>query len=231
MTLEALRKFGIGIYEQDNDIFNVSGNQTGRSPGDIHVEGDWSNAAFWLCLGAIGSAGVTCAGLDLDSAQGDKAVVDILKKFGAKVICGNGSVTVCPDKLIGIEIDASDTPDLVPILAAAASVAEGKTVIYNAGRLRNKESDRLKAVAESLSGLGADITETEDGLIITGKTKLTGGETESFGDHRIAMTAAIVSAVCENPVTIRGAETVRKSYPGFFEHFKTAFGGELEIEI
>jgi 3-phosphoshikimate 1-carboxyvinyltransferase len=80
-----------------------------------------------------------------------------------------------------------------------------------------------------LSGLGADIAETEDGLTITGKKKLKGGETETFGDHRIAMTASIAATVCEGPVTIRGAETVRKSYPGFFGHFKTAFGGELVI--
>jgi 3-phosphoshikimate 1-carboxyvinyltransferase len=125
-----------------------------------------------------------------------------------------------------MEIDAGDTPDLVPILAAVASVAEGKTVIRNAGRLRIKESDRLRTIAMSLTGLGADVTETEDGLVILGKEALLGGEVQSFGDHRIVMTAAVLSAACTGPVVIRGAEAVRKSYPGFFEDFSASLGGE-----
>ena len=250
MTLDALRLFGVTVLEEGQS-FRIPGGQTICSQKNVYVEGDWSNAAFWLCAGALGknavnnadgnsvganSAGavsrnavsqVTCTGLNLNSRQGDKAIVELLSRYGANVVCKDDAVTVSPAALRGINIDAGDIPDLVPVLAAVAAAAEGKTVIRNAARLRMKESDRLHTVAASLSALGADITETEDGLVIIGKKTLTGGETQSYGDHRIAMTAAVLSTVCTGPVIIRDAEAVRKSYPDFFEDFKTALGGEL----
>jgi 3-phosphoshikimate 1-carboxyvinyltransferase len=227
MTLDTLALFGVKILEKEANIFNIPGSQIFRSPKTVNTGGDWSNAAFWLSAGAIGQGGITCTNLDLESKQGDRAIIDLLARFGACVTCCDKSVSVSPGALRGIEIDAGDTPDLVPVLAAVASVAEGATIIKNAGRLRIKESDRLRTVAQSLSSLGADIKETENGLIINGKNKLTGGETQSFGDHRLAMTAAVVSAVCENPVEIKNAEAVRKSYPGFFKDF-SALGGVWE---
>ncbi|MCL1851834.1 MAG: 3-phosphoshikimate 1-carboxyvinyltransferase [Peptococcaceae bacterium] len=228
MTLDTLRLFGIKITEDERQVFRVPGGQTFRSPKTVNVSGDWSNAAIWLSAGAIGKNAVICTGLDPDSRQGDRAIVELLARFGADTVCTDGSVTVSPGTICGIEIDAGDTPDLVPVLAAVAAVAEGRTIICNAGRLRIKESDRLRTVAASLSGLGADITETEDGLIIIGKEKLTGGQTESFGDHRIAMTAAIVSSVCDGNVMIHDADAVRKSYPGFWDDFNTVLGGVSE---
>jgi 3-phosphoshikimate 1-carboxyvinyltransferase len=232
MTIEALRLFGITVQEEEipDLTFNIQGSQTYRSPKNIRTEGDWSNAAFWLCAGAIGSDSVTCTGLNEDSRQGDRAIIEILKNFGARVSSYNGTVTVSPGELNGIDIDAKDIPDLVPVLAAVASTAEGKTVISGAERLRLKESDRLRTVVTSLSSLGADIKETEDGLIIHGKNKLTGGEVRSFGDHRIAMTAAILSAVCSNTVLIRDAEAVKKSYPAFFDDFQKKLGGVCKKE-
>ena len=232
MTLEALQLFGIEVEEKVMEgslIFSVKGGQKYQSPKTVHAEGDWSNAAFWLSAGAIGKNSITMEGINLNSRQGDKAIVNFLKRFGAKVDITEESntISISPGKLRGIEIDASQTPDLVPILSAVASVAEGKTVIRNAKRLRIKESDRLKAVTETLTQLGADIKETDDGLIIVGQKMLKGGEVHSFGDHRIAMTAAVLSAVCENPVVINGAHAVRKSYPAFFEDFNNVLGGEV----
>jgi len=231
MTLETLRVFDISVFEDTGQNFRIPGGQTGTSPGNISVEGDWSNAAFWLSAGAIGPNEITCTSLNPDSRQGDRAIIELLARFGAKVTVNNTryfSCTVAPGKLRGIDIDAENTPDLVPVLAAVASVAEGKTTIRKAGRLRIKESDRLRAITAVLSSLGADITETEDGLIITGKKKLSGGEIDSYGDHRIAMTAAILSSVCSSGVLIKNAEAVNKSYPGFFEDF-TALGGISEV--
>ena len=234
MTLDTLKKFGITILENRDEFF-IEGGQSASFPEKIKTGGDWSNAAFWLSAGAIVKGNTapgkafTCTGLDPDSLQGDRAIVELLKRFGAAITESNDSVTVLAGALHGIDIDAADTPDLVPILAALASVAEGKTTIRNAGRLRNKESDRLKSVALSLSVLGADIREREDSLEITGKKDLPGGITESFGDHRIAMAAAILSAACTGPVIIQNAEAVRKSYPNFFEDLSTAFGGEYVI--
>ncbi|MDR0313943.1 MAG: 3-phosphoshikimate 1-carboxyvinyltransferase, partial [Treponema sp.] len=237
MTLEALRLFGIKVEEMKQNIltahcslltapsFRIPGSQTYISPKNVQAEGDWSNAAFWLSAGAIGAGSISCTGLNPQSRQGDKAIAALLARFGATVSYEHDNVTVSPGALRGIEIDAGNTPDLVPVLAAVASVAEGETVIRNAGRLRIKESDRLRTVAVCLSSLGADIAETEDGLIIHGKKTLCGGETESFGDHRIAMTAAVLSAACTGQVVINNAEAVRKSYPSFFEDFTNALGG------
>lgn len=228
MTLSAMRMFGTEIGFS-TDSMAIEGGGEYRSPGTIGVEGDWSNAAFWLCAGAMGRTGVRCLGLDLNSAQGDKAVLGLLKAFGAEITADQNGVAVKGSGLRGTVIDAKDIPDLVPVLAAVASVAEGKTVIKNAARLRIKESDRLKAVAETLSALGSVISETGDGLVITGQGRLKGGTVDSYGDHRIAMTAAVASAVCSGPVTIGHAESVRKSYPGFFTDFRT-LNGNFEMK-
>ena len=236
MTIDAMRLFGAQVYEDSPNTFRIPGNQKTHPAKKLQVGGDWSNAAFWLSAGAIGNHSITCTGLDLNSKQGDKAICEILEQFGANVLKSESSVTVSPGKLHGIEIDAENTPDLVPILAAVASVSEGQTVIKNAGRLRIKESDRLHTVTEMLTGVGADVIETEDGLIITGKKPLIGGNAtlsggviHSHNDHRIAMTAAILASVCTNPVEIIGADAINKSYPGFFEDFK-ALGGEFEMK-
>jgi len=240
MTIDAMCHFGTQVYEDSQNTFRIPGSQKTHPAKKLQVGGDWSNAAFWLSAGAIKNHSITCnsitcTGLDLNSKQGDKAICEILEQFGAtvgatapvarSVINSESSVTVSPGKLHGIEIDAENTPDLVPILAAVAAVAEGQTVIKNAGRLRIKESDRLHTVTEMLTGVGADVTQTEDGLIINGKQALKGGVINEHNDHRIAMTAAILSSVCTNPVEIIGADAVNKSYPGFFEDFK-ALGGE-----
>lgn len=227
MTLFAIKLFGADIEFNTNDLY-IKGNTKYISPGTLTVEGDWSNAAFWLCAGAVGGTEVKCTGLDIDSSQGDKAIIEILREFGAKIdLCKRG-VTVTGSALHGIEINAKDIPDLVPILAVVASAAEGKTVIKNAGRLRLKESDRLVAVSQTLSSLGAEIFVTPDGLNITGQKQLKGGRIHSFGDHRIAMMAAVASAVCRDAVIIENAESVNKSYPGFYSNFNT-LGGNAKI--
>ena len=169
---------------------------------------------------AIGKSEITYSNLNGESLQGDKAVVDILRRMGAHIEVQGDAYHVKGDKLTATRIDAKPIPDLVPILALAASVAEGETVIYNAERLRIKESDRLKTVYETLTALGADVEEKEAELVIRGKEKLKGGMVSSFNDHRIAMMAAIASIVCNEEVVIMQAEAVNKSYPGFYEDLK-----------
>jgi len=212
LTIAMLEVFNIKI-KFENMIFFIPRNQIYQSPGTLKVEGDWSNAAFWLCANAIPGNKITVSGLDMNSKQGDRAVLEILKQFGNDPDDNDSD----NNKLHGIEIDATDIPDLVPILSVVAASAEGTTIIRNAGRLRIKESDRLAAVTDLLSILGADIKETEDGLIINGGKPLTGGTVSSHSDHRIAMSAAIAAVLCNEPVIIRGAEAVNKSYPTFFE--------------
>lgn len=233
LTVSMLETFGSKIEFKDA-VFKITGGQKYRSPGTVNIEGDWSNASFWLTAGALGEGrGITCEDLDLQSRQGDRAILKILEGFGSKIEKGGSSVTVCGTanaggRLRGIEIDARDIPDLVPILAVAATAAEGTTVIRNAGRLRAKESDRLAAVSSVLNELGADVRVTDDGLIVNGGAILKGGQVSSWGDHRIAMAAAVAAAVCREPVVIRGAEAVNKSYPGFFDDFRL-LGGSVEV--
>lgn len=222
MTIDALDCFGISVNEE-NGVFSISDGQF-RSPGHCSAEGDWSNAAFMLACGALSKEGVTVSGLNPKSTQGDRAVVDILSRFGAECHADGDKVSVRHAPLHGIDIDAADIPDLVPVLSVVASAAPGETVIRNCARLRLKESDRLLTVSTFLSDLGADIKIVGDSLVIHGKEKLCGGTVSSYGDHRIAMSASVASILCENEVTIEKSEAVSKSYPAFFEDFAALCG-------
>ena len=206
-------------------FYGITGRNHRATPthmNEFSVGGDWSGAAFFLTAGLLNRQGsVTVTGLDTESTQGDKAIVEVLRRMGGEIHKqDDGSLTVLPSRLHGVEINASQIPDLVPILAVAASVADGETLITGAGRLRLKESDRLKTVSHMITALGGLITETEDGLIIRGVPRLAGGIVDSAGDHRIAMSGAVASLVCEGSVTITGAEAVAKSYPAFWEELE-----------
>ena len=190
---------------------------------EFFVGGDWSGAAFFLTAGVLGTGDrtLTLPGLDRHSRQGDRAIIDVLRSMGGRI--GEdmqGNPIAYPSRLHGCVINASQIPDLVPILAVAASVAEGETRIVGASRLRLKESDRLRTVSDMITALGGDITETEDGLIIRGVPRLTGGIVQAAGDHRIAMSGAVASIVCRREVLVVGAEAVAKSYPKFWEEFE-----------
>ena len=236
MTEDALAQFGVPI-EKQGWTYRIPGDGYGRSrqgengqdsgknsgrgeEAPLRVEADWSSAAFFLALGALSPAGVTVLGMDPASRQGDRRILPLLEAFGARTETGDGWIRVSAGEMRGQRIDASGIPDLVPVLAAAAAAARGETVIEHAERLRLKESDRLKTTAAMLTALGADIRETEDGLVIRGKERLRGGKVSSFNDHRIAMSAAVAAAVCGEPVVIEGAECTEKSFPGFWEKLK-----------
>ena len=216
ITCYALSLFGAPVQKNENK-FTVGARASLTSPSYLEAEGDWSNAAFPLALGVLGGEVEVC-GLNPDSAQGDKRIIDILLRFGADIsVSDNGSYIARRSNLKGIDIDASQIPDLVPVLATVASVAEGRTRIYGASRLRLKESDRLFTVSDMLRRLGAKIEENDDGLTVEGVRALRGGSVSSYNDHRIAMSAAVAASVCESSVEIDGAEAVNKSYPTFWE--------------
>ncbi len=221
ITADIQKAFGVEVTKT-SDGYLLKGNYI--SPDEFTVEGDWSNGAFWLVAGAIGGD-VTCHNLKEDTLQGDSRVFDILKGMGADIRCENGVVTVKKSQLHAVEIDASDIPDLVPVLCVAASCAEGVTVFKNTKRLREKESDRVVSTAEMIKSLGGKITFDENSIAVMG-TKLSGGEVDSFNDHRIAMSAAVASIVCNGEVTVNTAEAVAKSYPDFYEKF-TMLGGKV----
>lgn len=219
ITLSVLRSFGVEVRE-DNNTFYIKGGCLEGS--EFAVEADWSNAAFWLCSGA------EVRGLNPDSAQGDKAIIDVLRKMGADIIHNGNVYKADVSGLKGAVIDASQIPDAVPVIAAIAATAEGETVICNAQRLRIKESDRIVSTAQMLRSLGADVKETDDGLIISGKPVLSGGTVDSFNDHRIAMAAAVAAAKCEGDVIINDAGAVKKSYPDFYEDYNK-LGGHADV--
>lgn len=217
MTLETMAKFGIDVKKKDN-VYSVSGGQNYKSPGTVHAEGDWSSAAFWLCADALG-ANIVLSGLDENCPQGDRRVVEILEKFGATAKRTKDGISMEAGRLHGIDIDASNIPDLVPVLSVVACAARGKTRIYGAKRLRLKESDRLETTRDFLSRLGACVCVEEDGLVIEGKGKLEGGVVDGHNDHRIVMASAICSLICKKQVIIEGARAVEKSYTTFFSDF------------
>ncbi len=248
MTLEILSLFQIKVECIDGGYY-VPGNQRYISPSQGTVQGDWSNGAFFLCMGALAGP-VSVKNLLQSSLQGDKEIMEILSRFGAEVHWESDLATVASEQgknfvenlqrtesdlatvtsapLSAIEIDVKHTPDLVPCLAAVASVSRGKTVIYNGERLKLKESNRIETTYKALTALGAQMEMTSDGLIIYGQEKLRGGTAEGFNDHRIVMAAAVASCACENPVIIKGAEAVNKSYPTFWKDFQK-IGGNYHV--
>lgn len=219
MTLDALKLFGADIKYKDK-TFYINPMTHYISPGESVVGGDWSNSAFFLCAGAIGKYPVTVSGLDIKSSQGDKEILNILERMGANVSLSDIDITVARQKLHATDIDASQIPDLVPIIAVTASVAQGTSRIYNASRLRLKESDRIESVCDLINSLGGHAVPTDDGMLIDGVSSLYGGRVNSYNDHRIAMSAAVASTVCQTCVTVDGMEAIEKSYPLFISDFE-----------
>ena len=209
LTLSMLDKFGIEIENKDYKEFIIKGNQEYKAM-DYTVEGDYSQAAFFLSANYIGND-IEIKGLDENSLQGDKEILkwlEVLKNDENKVI------------------DATNCPDIIPILTVCAALTKGKTEIINAGRLRLKECDRLTAISTQLNKLGADIIEHEESLTINGVDSLNGGYVDSFKDHRISMSLAIASSRCKDDIIIKDYMCVKKSYPHFYEDFKK-LGGEI----
>ena len=211
MTLEAMRQAGVPVAERPGlRSFEVL--HAAYHPFSATVEADWSQAAFWYAANFLDSR-VEIRDLNPDSGQGDKVVSELYWQLARP---GDA------------EIDVSGCPDLLPPLAVMAAVRSGTTRFVNAARLRIKESDRLSTITSALTALGAEVHEEPDRLIIVGKPSLPGGTVDCANDHRIAMMAAIAATGCTGPVTVLGAECVQKSYPDFWEVYKT-LGGDIHV--
>ncbi|NSB12676.1 3-phosphoshikimate 1-carboxyvinyltransferase [Clostridium beijerinckii] len=224
LTLRAIKDFGVEIINNNYEEFIIKGNQIYKSI-DYRVEGDYSQAAFFFCADAL-SSNIVLNDLKLDSLQGDKEVIDILQRMGLKLNNkDNGLIGSASLGLKSTIIDGSQCPDIIPVVSLVAALSEGTTEIINAGRLRIKECDRLAAVTSELNKLGAKIIEKEEGLIIEGVKELKGNvEVWSHKDHRIAMTMAIASTMCKEPIILKDYECVSKSYPQFWDDFKNLGG-------
>lgn len=226
LTLSAMKDFGIDIINNNYKEFIIKGNQSYKSR-DYRVEGDYSQGAFFLSADALGN-NINILDLKEDSLQGDREVIDILERMGLNIAKEGYGITGKSGVLSSTLIDASQCPDIIPVLSAVAALSKGTTEIINAGRLRIKECDRLNAVTLELNKLGARIKEKHDGLVIEGVEELGGGvEVWSHKDHRIAMTIAIASTRCKEPIILKDYECISKSYPQFFEDFKM-LGGRVD---
>lgn len=226
MTLDVLKEFGI-VIEPTANGWHIPGGQCYQARS-YTVEGDWSQAAFFLTAAALGGR-ITIDNLNPYSKQGDKACLDIYARFGADIQTDDrGCITVSHGTLKATTIDATDIPDMVPALAVTAACCEGTTIITGAARLRIKECDRLAAMRDGLSRLGADIRETDDGLVITGVPTLHGGLAEGYNDHRIVMALAMASVRCSGTIILTDGESINKSYPTFFDDMEK-LGGKIHV--
>ncbi|PKK89084.1 MAG: 3-phosphoshikimate 1-carboxyvinyltransferase, partial [Tenericutes bacterium HGW-Tenericutes-7] len=226
LTLNVLRLFNIHILKTDQ-YFYIKGGQKYQSQ-TATVEGDYSQAAFWMVAGLIGKS-IELRHLNPKSYQGDHKIVDIIKEMVGKIEYKDLKrvYKVKPSTTYGLTIDLSQIPDLGPILMILAALSENETTFINASRLRIKESDRLDAMYQTLLKFGVDVEITEDTMKVKGTTTLKGNQSfDTFGDHRIAMAIAIAAIRADGPVTIENAEVVKKSYPKFFEVYQS-LGGDI----
>ena len=229
LTIAVLDQFGVRIQCLP-DGYGIPGRQTYHSPGTMQVEGDWSNAACWLVGGAFSCDGIRVDGLNLNSTQGDRAITTLLQRSGVRLRQSADGVTVQLGAIQAMTMDAAQIPDLVPLLAVLAAAAQGESRLLHVKRLRFKESDRLQAILEMMSSLGGRAFLEEDGdtLCIDGRGFLQGGWVNSYADHRMVMAASIAACIAKDSVTIRSAEAIEKSYPGFFLDY-ASLGGKFYV--
>ncbi|MBP3391062.1 MAG: 3-phosphoshikimate 1-carboxyvinyltransferase [Clostridia bacterium] len=222
MTISAMKKYGVNIEETNNGWRLPKGSR--YAAANTVIEGDWSQAAFFMSAAAIGGD-IKIHGLDFASLQGDMAALDVFAAFGANISVEDGVLHVRKGGLHGIEVNAANIPDMVPAIAATAAFAKGKTVIHSAERLRIKESDRIKTTIAALNAMGIKTEERADGMVIYGGNPV-GAQIDGANDHRIVMAFSVAAAYAQGESTITGAGAINKSYPEFFEDLK-GIGGKL----
>jgi 3-phosphoshikimate 1-carboxyvinyltransferase len=234
MTRDVLVQHSIKMsLSEDFSRLHIPSNQAYK-PCDHRVPGDFSSAAFLLAAAAITHSEMRIKNLDYTAAQGDKAIVDILKQMGATVHVRSNHIEIAENGSVfnAVNVDARDVPDLVPVCAVLACYARGTSVIHDAQRLRYKESDRLLSLYVELKKMGAEITMSESSLTVKGPCALRGSTVDPHNDHRIAMACAVAALGASGETTIQHAECVRKSYPRFFNDLRVlgadVVGGELD---
>jgi 3-phosphoshikimate 1-carboxyvinyltransferase len=223
MTLNAMRLFGVEPYVS-TDLMRFEVPMKRYNAADVHVEGDWSSAAFLLAAGALAGE-VSVTGLDPKSAQADKAIIEILLQMGADVKIAENRVTSKLSKLRGIDIDMADCPDLFPVVSALCATAREESKLTGLERLRLKESDRVQSMHNGLNRMGVKVEKVGKELRIRSGA-IRGADVNSYMDHRIAMSFAVLALAAEGATTIHDAECVSKSYPGFWSDLEK-IGGEI----
>ena len=233
ITISVLQKYGINIERTDYGYF-VKGDQKYKAV-DHTVEGDWSQAAFYMNLGAFSKEPIRVHGLDPHSVQGDRKCMEVYGKLGVRaefegdvITISNPAVTHESCGLKATEVSVTDIPDMVPALAVCMAMAEGESRITDAARLRIKESDRLKAITEAINAIGGKVTELPEGLIIKGVSHFTSGEVKGCNDHRIVMAVSTAAARAQGDIVSTDPHSINKSYPEYFEHYNS-LGGKANV--
>lgn len=217
ITLSILAFFGIKIVNDKYETYTIKGNQTYRPiRPETTIEGDWSSAAFWIVYGAINGK-IKLKNLVKNSTQADKAILDVITQVGSKFEWEKEDLVVSKAELIPFEFNASNCPDLFPILVVLAASINGTSIITGVNRLKHKESDRGLVLQTEFKKLGLDIDIEGDKMTIYGTGHLNSGEIHSNNDHRIAMAGAIAATLTKKGVNITNAQSVNKSYPNFWE--------------
>lgn len=227
ITLDWLARGGIALERKELDWFRIPGGQRYR-PIDVRVPADFSSATFFLAAGALGDNDVLLRGLDLTDAQGDKAVIEYLRRMGARIDIETDGIRVRPGRLVGCEIDMNATPDALPMMAVVACFTEGRTSLVNVPQARLKETDRIAVMREELSKMGGRITERPDGLVIEGSA-LRAAEVDGHHDHRVVMSLAVAGSMLDGITRISTAEAADVTFPTFVRCM-SGLGGEVEVE-
>jgi len=216
MTLDWLADQHVSVVEKNMKTFSIKGGNS-YSNFEKTIPGDWSSAAFPLCAAIITNSTLTLENLDIADSQGDKKIIEILKKMGADISISD-TITISPSKLVGIEIDLNENPDMLPALAVIALTAKGTTKIYNVPQARIKECDRISAMCTELQKMGADIKEIEDGLIIS-ESILKPSTVDGHKDHRIIMSLICAGLGADGTTCIENTKNLNTSFPNFVEAF------------
>ncbi len=228
LTIDVMENFGVKVYNNNYREF-ITEKKVYRSR-EYTIEGDYSSASYFFAIACLTGSRIKIENIKKDSIQGDKEILRITREMGGKIREGEDYIVVEGDELEGIEVDLSNTPDLLPTIVALACKAKGRTVIRNVEHARFKESDRIANCAREFSKFGVKIKELRDGLIIEGRKKLKGATVDSHNDHRLAMSLAAVGLAAEGETRIIGAECAKVSFPEYFEVLSKIFPKNVRLE-
>jgi 3-phosphoshikimate 1-carboxyvinyltransferase len=229
LTLQVMKDFGMNVPENNNyESFTFNSAISQQSTVNYTVEGDWSGGAFLLVAGAI-AGNITVEGLDVNSTQADKAILQALMDCGCRLSIQDKQIEIGPSQLKAFHFNATDCPDLFPPLVALASFCNGTTAIEGVSRLQHKESNRALTLQEEFGKMGLEVILQDDVMLVKGGNGVNQAIVHSRHDHRIAMACAVAALRAKGEVTVEDAEAINKSYPNFYEHLKQ-LGASVIVE-